>query len=67
MLKRLFIFSSLLILAYSCIKPYACECEYIHTNPVQKSHILVYSTKKNKDKACTTQNKDTTTVCHVKD
>lgn len=67
MFKRLFIFSSLLIFTYSCIKPYACECEYIYTSPVQKSHILVYASKKNKEKACSAQDKDTSVVCKVKE
>jgi hypothetical protein len=67
MIKRIFIIGSLLVLTYSCIKPYACECEYVYTSPVQKSHILVYASKHNKDEACTKQNKDTSVVCHVKE
>ena len=54
-------------MAYSCIKPYACECEYVYTTPVQKSHILVYSTKKNRNEACSKSNKDTSVVCKVKE
>lgn len=67
MLKKIFIFGCLLTMAYSCIKPYACECEYVYTTPVQKSHILVYSTKKNKEEACSKQDKDTSVVCHIKE
>ncbi len=55
------------MMVYSCIKPYACECEYVYTTPVQKSHVLVYSTKKNKDEACSKNDKDTSLVCKIKE
>ena len=67
MLKKIFILACFLTMTYSCIKPYACECEYVYTVPVQKSHILVYSTKKNKNEACAKNNRDTSLVCKVKE
>ena len=54
-------------MSYSCLKPYACECEYVYTSPVQKSHLLVYATKNNKEEACAKSNKDTSLVCKVKE
>ena len=54
-------------MAYSCIKPYACECEHVYTVPVQKSHILVYANKKNKEEACIKNGKDTSIVCKLKE
>lgn len=67
MLKKIFILGFLATMTYSCIKPYACECEYVYTTPVQKSHLLVYATKNNKEEACSKSNKDTSIVCKVKD
>ena len=67
MLKKIFILGVLANMTYSCIKPDACECEYVYTSPVQKSHLLVYATKKNKEEACSKSNKDTSIVCKVKD
>lgn len=67
MLKKIFILGSIIPIAYSCIKPYACECEHVYTSPVQKSHILVYASKKNKEEACSKNNKDTSVVCKVKE
>ncbi len=54
-------------LAYSCIKPYACECNYVYTKPIQHSHTLVYANKKNKNQACEKQGRDTSVVCKVKE
>jgi hypothetical protein len=67
MIKRFLIFSFFTALACSCIKPHACECEYVYTQPVQRSHVVVYSTKKNKDKACEKNGRDTSVVCHIKE
>ncbi len=67
MLKRFFILAFFLSFACSCIKPYACECSYVYTNPVQKSHTLVYANKKNKNQACEKQGRDTSVVCKVKE
>lgn len=67
MLKRLLIFTFFLSLSYSCIKPYACECDYVYTTPVQHSHILVYASKNNKNEACSKNNKDTSLVCRLKE
>ncbi|HWY12866.1 MAG TPA: hypothetical protein VN026_16140 [Bacteroidia bacterium] len=67
MLKRIFIFILFSSFAYSCIKPYACECSYVYTNPIQKSHTLVYANKKNKNEACAKQGRDTSVVCKVKE
>ena len=67
MLKKIFIPGCLAVIMYSCIKPHACECEYVYTTPVQKSHVLVYASKSNKDEACSKQNKDTSVVCKVKE
>lgn len=66
-IKTVFLILVCLVFSYSCIKPYACECTYVQTNPQQKSHILVYSTKQNKQKACEKNNQDSTVVCNVKD
>lgn len=55
------------MLCYSCIKPYACECTYVYTQPQQQSHVLVYSTKNNRQNACDKQNKDTSLVCKIKE
>jgi len=52
---------------YSCIKPYACECTYVYSEPQQKSHVLVYSTKKNREAACEKNNRDTSFVCKIKE
>lgn len=67
MIKKIFILACLSTMTYSCIKPYACECEYVYTTPVQKSHVLVYASKNNKDEACSKSNKDTSVVCKVKE
>ena len=67
MIKKILIFGCTVIMAYSCIKPYACECEYVYTMPVQKSHILVYANKKNKAEACEKNGKDTSIVCKLKE
>lgn len=67
MLKKIFILGFLATMAYSCIKPYACECEHVYTIPVQKSHILVYANKKNKEEACVKNGKDTSVVCKLKE
>jgi hypothetical protein len=67
MLKKLIIPAFFLALISSCIKPYACECEYVKEQPVRKSHLLVYANKQNKNEACEKNNKDSTVVCHVKE
>lgn len=53
-----------LFLLNSCIKPYACECENVQT--LQKSHVLVYASKKNSEEACKKNGSDTTIFCKVK-
>lgn len=65
-IKAVVVFCSALFF-YSCIKPHACECTYIYTEPQQKSHILVYSTNKNKQDACDKNNRDTSFVCKIKE
>ena len=66
MLKRILISACLPLLVYSCIKPYACECAYVKEQPVKKSHILIYASKRNKQEACEKHNKDSTVVCKIK-
>lgn len=66
-MKAVLTLSLCLVLGYSCIKPYACECTYVYTQPQQKSHILVYSTKANKQNACDKNNRDTSFVCKIKE
>jgi hypothetical protein len=67
MISKFIISSFFLMLISSCIKPYACECEYVKEQPVKTSHVLVYANKQNKDEACGKNNKDSTVVCHVKE
>ncbi|MBL7894379.1 MAG: hypothetical protein JNK50_03725 [Bacteroidia bacterium] len=64
-LKTIFVLSLVAIFMHSCLKPYACECDHPYTK--QKSHVLVYSTKNNKENACAKNSKDTTVVCTVKE
>lgn len=65
--KKVIVISGCSAICYSCIKPYACECTYIYTEPQQKSHILVYSTKQNRQNACDKNNRDTSFVCKIKE
>jgi hypothetical protein len=67
MLNRVLISGFFTLLAYSCIKPYACECEHVKEQPVKKSHILIYANKQNKQDACGKHNKDSTVVCKIKE
>lgn len=67
MIKQLIIFAFLCLFASSCIKPYACECEYVKEQPVRTSHLLVYANNHNKNEACEKNNKDSTLVCHLKE
>ena len=52
-----------LLLLNACIKPYACECETVQTK--QKSHIVIYASKKNSKEACAKNGMDTSIVCTV--
>jgi hypothetical protein len=67
MRNYLFILAFSAALMYSCIKPYACECEYVKEQPVKKSHILIYANKQNKQESCEKHNKDSTVVCRIKE